>query len=296
MTFVEINTSRTISYQQGEPVGIREFYGYPYNTEKEVFNAMGLFPLPRKWDLWPSIDIFDPNVILRLVDYEIVRDPDVKGGWRIKCVYRETTLTSATQQRLPADDGFADVRLNVETRFEDTWRQFASQNIIDEAVARICDSALVPKYAPGTPESDIGGVKVDVAGTPTFISRPLQKVTIDITTTIRPSLRELEAYLGSRNLTAFFGIPKNHGVFVGFDQSRASLGKYRLTMQIDVDRYYHLRQVVARNAAGYPILDQGGDTNALSTGQAKIVSWVQPFRDTLEWRRLHPALDGAPID
>lgn len=290
MSAVEQVNSRTVNYESGNPVGVREFYCYPYATEQDVIALFNGVNMPYKLDPWPTGPVGQPPVTLVFRDWDITRDPDVQQGWRVRLMYRDGTGEILTPTLQPNDNNYISVRLSSEGRFVDAWRQWSTDAEFNSVILAKTTFDLLPLHRVGTPSSDIGGTKIDIAGYPTSIMRPVQRMVVDITTTIFPQLRYLRRYLGTRNDRIFIGAAAYTAVFTGAEASQMQPGRWSLSLNFDVDDQYHLQQVVARNASGYAQTDDGGDTSALSSGQAKIVSWVQPFPRTSTFSDIHPAL------
>lgn len=292
MPIIELNNSRTISYQEGNPVGIREFHVFPYISESAVQALFGN-GLPAKFSEWPTLSVsmnVPPTVRLVAKDYEITRDLNVTDAWHVRVIYKDGTGPLLKPNLQPADDGYLNLRLSSEARLVDAWRQYNTNASFVAALNAKTDDSYRPLFAVGTPQSDICGVKIDVAGYPTSIMRPIQRVIVDITTTQFPSLKDLRIFLGTRNVYTFLGIEPHTAVFTGGEASQMQPGRWILSLNFDVDYQYHLQQVVGRNASGYAQTDAGGESTALTTGQAAIVSWVQPFPRVTNHKNIHPAL------
>lgn len=289
MSAVEQATSRTVNYESGNPVGMRTYYCYPYDTEKDVQNIIGTL-MPGKFEPWPTGSVGTPPVYLILRDWTITRDPNVEGGWHVNLMYRDGTGETLKAGLQPNDDNYVSIRLSSEARLVDAWRQWVTQAEFDSVILAKTSQEIRPLYRPGIEASDIGGRKIDVAGYPTSVLRPVQRMIVDITTTRFPQLRYLRYYLGTRNNANFLNMDAYTAVFTGGEASQMQPGRWIVSLNFDVDQQYHLQQVVARNASGYAQTDAGGETTALTTGQAAIVSWVQPYPLTSNFRMIHPAL------
>ena len=289
MSAVEQATSRTVNYEAGNPVGMRTYYCYPYDTSSDVEALIGTL-MPGKFAQWPTGPVGNPSVYLILRDWTITRDPQVEGGWHVTLIYRDGTGEVLNPGLQPNDDNYVNLRLSSEARLVDAWRQWITQAEFDSVVLAKTYPDIRPIYRPGTEASDIGGKKIDIAGNPTSVMRPVQRVIVDITTTRFPQLRFFRLFLGTRNRTPFLGMDPYTAVFTGGEASQMQPGRWIVSLNFDVDQQYHLQQVVARNASGYAQTDSGGETTALTTGQAAIVSWVQPFPMVSDFRHIHPAL------
>lgn len=291
MAIIELATSRTITYDQGNPVGIREFHVSPYETEADVDYLIGT-TLPGKFAKWPNgVGFGTPLVGIILRDYTITRDPNIPKAWHVRLIYKDGEGESTTSlARQPNDDGYATYRLSTEGRFVDMWRQWTTDAALRAVVLAKTDENYVPRYSILDTLSDIGGQKIDVAGTPTSVVVPMQRLVVDITTIDFPALRFFRPFLGTRNRNPFVGCDPATAVCLGADASEMQPGRWKVSLTFEVDKYYHLKQVPVRNAAGYVELDQGGDTNALGRGQAARVAWVQPYPEMTRFEDIHPAL------
>lgn len=289
MSAVEQATSRTVNYEAGNPVGMRTYYCYPYDTSSDVEALIGTL-MPGKFAPWPTGRVGKPPVLLILRDWTITRDPQVEGGWNVTLMYRDGTGEVLKPGLQPNDDNYVNLRLSSEARLVDAWRQWITQAEFDSVILAKTTAEIRPVYRPGIEASDIGGKKIDIAGHPTSVLRPMQRMIVDITTTTFPQLRYLRNFLGTRNRSPFIGADPFTAVFTGGEASQMQPGRWIVSLNFDVDQQYHLQQVVARNASGYAQTEAGGETTALTTGQAAIVSWVQPFPITKDFRDIHPAL------
>lgn len=293
MAIIELATSRTITYDQGNPVGIREFHVSPYDTEADVdvLIKSGQF-LPGKFAAWPNAyRIGFPEVRIVMRDYVITRDPNVPKAWHVRFIYKDGTGENTVYTPLqPNDNNYATYRLSTEGRFVDMWRQWTTDAALRAVVLAKTDANYVPWRSVLDANADIGGTKIDVAGTPTSVIVPMQRLIVDITTTQFPALRFFRPFLGTRNKTVFLGCDVGTAVCLGADAAEMQPSRWKISLSFEIDKYYHLKQVPMRNAAGYVELDQGGDTNALGRGQAARVGWVQPHPEMTEFRDIHPAL------
>lgn len=294
MPFTELATSSNHSYNEGNPVVTRNFYAYPYDSEGDVRGDITKFqPLYIGSDNLRSGLPADPNFALILRDVQITKDPNNQRGYFVTLIYKDGTGQRTTYAPLqPNDDGYATYRLSAEGRFVDMWRQWTTDAALRAVVLAKTDENYVPRYSINDTLSDIGGQKIDVAGTPTSVIVPMQRLIVDITTTAFPALRFFRRFLGTRNKYEFLGCDLATVVFLGADATEMQPSRWKLSLSFEVDKYYHLKQVPVRNASGYVELDQGGDTNALGRGQAARVAWVQPYPEMTKFNDIHPALAG----
>jgi len=289
MPLTELATSPQYSYNEGNPVVTVSLYGYPYDDEDDVRADITKFD---RYSGSPFAGLRDdPPITLIIRDVQIAKDPNNRRGWLVTLIYKDGTGQPTTYpKRQPNDDGYGTFRLSSEGRFVDMWRQWPSDDALRAVVVRKTDANYVPLYSINDTLSDIGGQKIDVAGTPTSIVVPMQRLIVDITTTKMPALRYFRRFLGTRNKYDFLGCDLATVVFLGADATEMQPSRWKISLSFEVDKYYHLKQVPVRNASGYVELDQGGDTNALGRGQAARVAWVQPYPEMTNFRDIHPDL------
>ena len=293
MAINELTTSRRITYNSGRPVGVREYHVHPYASESDVLTLFATNQLPNKLSTWPSGGFFTPAVDLRAFDYEIVRDPNVQQAWIVRVTYAELGPDPITPTLAPNDAGYINMRLSVEAEFEDAWRQWDSADRLEQEAGRnVLDDFQRPIYPIGTTESDIGGTKIDVAGSPTSVVRHKQRIQLEVVSSTRPDPAVYRRFLGTRNLTPFLNCARGTAVFVGAEGSMSSPGKWAITFNFDVDFFFHLKQVAKRLPNGSVVLDaaEGADGAA----HAKIVSWVQPFPIGTEFRDITRYFSALP--
>lgn len=294
MPIIELSTSPQYSYNDGNPVITRSYYAHPYASEYNVRQELEKFS-PNYIGAFNSRSGLpvDPNFSLILRDAQIQKDPNNREGYFVTLIYKDGTGERTTYKPLqPNDDNYATYRLSTEGRFVDMWRQWTTDAALRSVVIRKTDNNYVPLYSAFDSLADIGGQKIDIAGNPTSVVVPMQKLIVDITTTQFPALRFFRPFLGTRNKYPFLGCDTGTAVCIGADASEMQPSRWKVSLTFEVDKYYHLKQVPMRNAAGYVELDQGGDTNALGRGQASRVVWVQPHPEVTDFNRIHPALPG----
>ena len=285
MAIIELTTSRRITYGSGQPVGVREYHVHPYDSEGSVLGLINSGILPAKLSPWPSGGFFLPAVDLRVFDYEIQRDPNVTQAWIVRITYREQGVDPITPNLAPNDEGYISMRTSMEAQFEDAWRQWnSSDDANSQAGGPKLDEQARPRYAIGTPDSDIGGIRIDVAGNPTSVVSHKQRIQLEVTSASRPRPDIYRGYLGTRNETSFLNCNIGTAVFVGAEGAITSPGKWQVTYNFDVDFFYHLKQVPKRLPNGSVILDAAD--GAQGAGHARVVSWVQPFPIVTEFRNL----------
>lgn len=288
MALIELTTSRRIAYNSGQPVGVREYHVYPYATELDVLNLINAGVLPSKLEPWPSTGFFLPSVNLVVFDYEIVRDQNVPNAWIVRITYREQGVDPITPNLAPNDEGYISMRTSMEATFEDAWRQWNSgEDAEAQAGGPKLDAFGRPKFAVGTPSSDIGGIRIDVAGNPTSVLKHSQRIQLELVSSTRPRPDVYRTFLGTRNETKFLNCPIGTCVFQGAEGAISTPGKWQITYNFAVDYFYHLIQTPKRHPNGSVVLDVAGAGDG-ATGQAKVVSWVQPFPIVTEFRNITP--------
>lgn len=291
MPITELATSRTISYNSGSPVGIREYYAYPYASEKLVLDEFAAGNLPNKLTPWPSDGFFTPQVGLYVHDFTVRHDPNVQQGWLVTVTYREWVDGALTPTLLPNDAGYISMRMSIEAQFEDAWRQWPSADALEQEAGRNkLDDFQRPLFAVGTLDSDIGGTRIDVAGSPVSVMTYRQRMQLEVSSNIPPYPATYRQFLGTRNVSSFVGCTRGTAVFVGADATMVTPGKWQITFNFDIDYYYHLKQVAKRLPNGSVILDAA--EGAEGAGHARVVSWVQPFPIGTEFRNIITYFSG----
>lgn len=293
MAVRELTNSRNISYNEGQPTGIREFHCHPYATEQEVVALIGVAGgLPGKMFTWPasSLQVFPvEGTELLVFDHSIRRDPNVTQAWIVTVTYRQRSNLASVPpqfQITPNQPGAATIRIDYLAKYEDAWRQWATTDEI-EFNARLLDGNQVPRYAQFTPESDIGGRKIDAAGYPTSILRHTLKFTIDLVDNTFPLFPP--SLIGSRNSRAFLGFDKGLLVFVGVNSVELTNGFFNASYNFELDWFFHLKQVPKRQANGYVVLDlPNNPDDVTATGQAKVVSYFQPYPRVADFYTISP--------
>jgi hypothetical protein len=293
MAVRELTTSRNISYNEGQPTGIREFHCHPYPTEQEVVALIGAVGgLPGKMFAWPSTstEVFPVQGTQLLVfDHAIRRDPNVTQAWIVTVTYRQRGNFASVEpqfQITPNQPGAATIRLDHMAKYEDAWRQWLTTDEI-QFNSRLLDANQVPVYAPFTPESDIGGKKIDAAGYPTSVLRHTLKLTIDLIDNIYPIF--VPNLIGTRNSQPFLSYAKGLLVFVGVNSVELPNGFFSSSYNFELDWWYHLKQIPKRQANGYVVLDlPNNPDDVTATGQAKVVSYHQPYPRVADFNNISP--------
>lgn len=289
-TVTELITSRTINYNTGVPVGVREFHVTDCAGEQEILSLFNGVDLPKKLDQWStpsspvsSYGLFSPEVNLVVFDFEIRRDPNQYAAWYVRIIYRELGEDAITRDLAPGDVGYITMRSSFEATFTDTWRQWATDDELDAIKEAVLYQSRpgVPFYRPGTQSSDIGGTKIDVSGYPTSVPHYKQKILLELVSDFRIFANSIRQYIGTRNDVRFLDVDPGFCVFVGAEAAIMSPGKWQHTYNFEVDYYMHLVQQPARTPHGDVILDG-------SNGQAQIVSWVQPFTRLTSFQSINP--------
>jgi hypothetical protein len=296
-TVIELNTSRQVSYNSGSPIGTRVFTVTGAATEADVY---GLFKLdgepptnlPNKFSAYPNLSALTPPVRLVALDFNLQKDPDVLDKWDVTVTYREVAIGGGgiggnpLTQLAPNDEGYLTVRGSTEGGFVEAWRSYQTDDEFN-FYYNSKTSEGVPIYAASSEDGDIGGTKIDVAGRPVSLETVREQITVDLTLSYIPDLEKIRQYNGSRNRTSFLGIPRGAVVFKGATWSNIAPGKWSVSYEFAADNFYHLIQ--------QPVLDLNtGKPIPAPNGQAKFVSWVQPFPRILDHRELNGYLVGIP--
>ena len=294
-TVIELASSRRVSYNSGSPVGTREFTVLGAATEADVYALFvtdGEPPnaLPNKFSAYPNLSDLVPPVRMVAMDFELVKDPDVLQKWLVTVTYREVTFGGAgpapapLTQLAPNDEGYLTVRGRTEGGFIEGWRIHDTAAEWDFAYASKTSSGL-PIYRVGDIAGDIGGRKIDVDGKPVSIETVREQITVDLTLSYIPNVNLIRTLASTRNSTAFLGIPIGSVLFKGASWANIAPGKWQVSYEFAADNFSHLVQSAAQ-VEGRVIKDENG--------QAKTVSWVQPFPRLANHRSLNPYLNAIP--
>jgi hypothetical protein len=278
MAIIELTSSRNVAYNEGQPTGIREYHCHPYPTEADVVALIGApNGLPGKMDSWPNAAYPVEGTNLRVFDHAIRRDPNVTQAWLVTVTYRQRSERASVPAALritPSAPGAVTVRIDQNATFEDTWRQWGSWSEI-LANSSLLDANQVPRYPPFSAESDIKGKKIDAAGYPVSVLRYKARLIIDVVDYRRTRLNA--ELVGTRNSKDFAGFLRGMVLYTGANFVELPNGMFNLSYSFEIDALYHLKQIPKRQANGYVVLDLPSNPNdQTATGQAKIVSYVQP--------------------
>ena len=293
---IELASSRRVSYNNGSPVGTREFTVTGAATEADVyalFKLDGEPPnnLPNKFSAYPSLSELVPAVRMVALDFELTKDPDVLQKWMVTVTYREVTLggegpaPAPLTQLAPNDEGYLTVRGRTEGGFVEAWRIHDTAAEWDYRYAQLTVLGL-PIYKVGDERGDIGGRKVDVTGRPVSIETVREQITIDLTLSYIPDVELIRTLASTRNRTSFLGIPPGSVLFKGASWANIAPGKWQVSYEFAADNFSHLVQVAAEDTTRQVILDEGK--------QAKTVTWVQPFPKLADHRTLNKYLASVP--
>ena len=293
---IELASSRRVSYNGGSPVGTREFTVTGAATEADVY---GLFKtdgeppnaLPQKFSAYPSLSDLVPPVRLVALDFELTKDADVLQKWMVTVTYREVTIGGAQSpspapltQLAPNDEGYLTVRGRTEGGFIEGWRLHDTAAEWDAKYAQLTQTGL-PIYSVRDINGDIGGRKIDVSGRPVSIETVREQITVDVTLSYIPNVELIRTLASTRNRTSFLGIPPGSVLFKGATWANIAPGKWSVSYEFAADNFSHLVQVAIEHE-NQVVKDENG--------QAKYVSWVQPFPKLAEHRDLNQYLASIP--
>jgi len=292
---IELATSRRIAYNNGSPVGTREFTVTGCADEAAVYALFKLdgeppTSLPNKFSAYPSLSGLVPSVRLVALDFELRKDESVLDKWLVSITYREVTLSGTgpvaapLTQLAPNDEGYLTVRGRTEGGFIEGWRLHDTAEEWDFFYSTKTSTGL-PIFGVGTPASDIGGRKIDVGGRPVSIETVREQITVDVTLGYIPNVEAIRTLASTRNRSSFLGIPAGSVLFKGAQWSNIAPGKWSVSYEFAADNFSHLVQVAAEYE-GNVIKDSGN--------QAETVSWVQPFPRLAEHRELNDYLRSIP--
>ena len=292
---IELATSRRIAYNNGSPVGTREFTVTGCADEAAVYALFKLdgeppTNLPNKFSAYPSLSGLVPSVRLVALDFELRKDESVLDKWLVSITYREVTLSGTgpvaapLTQLAPNDEGYLTVRGRTEGGFIEGWRLHDTADEWDFFYSTKTNTGL-PIFGVGKREGDIGGRKIDVAGRPVSIETVREQITVDVTLGYIPNIEAIRTLASTRNRSSFLGIPAGSVLFKGAQWSNIAPGKWSVSYEFAADNFSHLIQVAAEEN-GIVIKDRGN--------QADIVTWVQPFPRLAEHRELNDYLRSIP--
>ena len=291
---IELATSRRIAYNNGSPVGTREFTVTGCSDEAAVyalFKTDGEPPanLPNKFSAYPSLSGLVPSIRLVALDFDLRKDENVLDKWLVSITYREVTLSGTgpvpapLTQLAPNDEGYLTVRGRTEGGFIEGWRLHDTASEWNYYYSTKTTVGL-PIYNVGDEASDIGGRKIDVNGRPVSIETVREQITVDVTLGYIPNVELIRTLASTRNQSSFLGIPAGSVLFKGATWSNIAPGKWSVSYEFAADNFSHLIQT-ALEVDGKPVKERG---------QAKIVSWVQPFPRLAEHRDLNQYLSAIP--
>jgi len=207
--------------------------------------------LPQIADLHPDI----PN--LRVTKRNVTRTEERSDAYNINYSY----------EYMPDEpDGIALVSESSEVtgQFVDVWRTKPTRPI----------SLNNPS------DDDIGGVKIDQAGTPTSILLKQQTYQTSFTHYGSIPVGTLYSATGKRNRTAWNGFEAGFLVYLGVSYQTKTASSYTRTDKFLYDDFAHLRQIV---------YSFDGDLNPkLDTdGHADVIRFVQPFPEVTNFDNLN---------
>ncbi len=199
----------------------------------------------------PQMNEEHPTMIdLKVKKRDVQRMTDRNEGYRIAYTYEYDPLPDFGEVNVVSTSS------EVTGEFVDVWRV----------------GAYYPYNASYPTATDIGGTKIDSAGTPTSAFRRQVEMVKTFDTT-PPSLPNLYSYVGTRNAVWWDGFGPGTLLYLG-----ASVVSKTQTLVSRTDRFlydpdYHMRQAV---------MDFDTDLNPTldENGHASGIRWVQPFPNT----------------
>lgn len=258
---IEKMDSRSISDQAGPKQGIRRFW---------VYDDTGSITLPSQITFGDGTlpafgEVFPGEEDIFATYFSIDPVPDSAYTWEVVWTY-----TPGLNQELPDTDpttpGYVEFSVEYGGVFKDAYRAGAN--------------AWSTTYA-GT---DIGGARVDQAGSPVSVFVPQQRlvVTETITTASLPIRQpSIAIMVGKRNSTEFYGAAAGTLLYEGASGSRVSALTMQLVHRFFYDRYLHAEQSPAMNPDRQVDIELNN-----SVFRAKTVRWVQPFPDIADFNSL----------
>lgn len=244
--------TREIRFTDSGEQATREFYVHDNATTPlitEPYLAVNVPGIPTPGSSFPT----KPKLVVVGVESNIVEGD--RNLFRVTCLYQDKTF------------GLGEVvyERSVGGNVVDWWRM--SPNVPNDPLS---NSNTI----------DIGGVKADIAGTPTSFLR----VTSELRITEKMIRNEFDlvaykAYVGRRNSVSFKGIAPGLLLYMGAQSTGAFGDSLELVQHRFVyDEWLHCQQVPRRNTSGNIVLD--------ATGNAVSVYWRQPFPNTIDFNSL----------
>lgn len=289
-TVIEPPSSRTVNYNNGSPVATRTFIVTDCPTERDVYALFSLdgeppTNLPNKFSLYPNLSDLEPKVSIVAMDFTLSRDPSVVAKWSVAVTYRETSIGGSLTQLSPNDSGYVAVRGSTESGLVDLWRTYSSDAEFSYWLNQKAPNGN-PLFDVSNPQGDIGGLAIDVAGRPSRSLSMYESIVVDVTVGDLPNVRAIRDAVGSRNSTAFLGLPIGAVLFRGARWSNISPGKWQVSYDFLADYFYHMVQQPQTDRLGNPFLTVRSN--------AQYVNWVQPYLRLVDHRSLSPFLTALP--
>lgn len=264
--WIESIESRSVSSSGGRGQGRRVFHASGYTDPISVIAAFGKeisgVSVPIRGSVFSSTA---RGLINR--DFSIEPVAGHTDLWRVEFTYEQIsrTLAAAPIEPLgtygPSGIGYVELTSEIRAEFVPAFRAEGVSIPVQGQPAE-------PDYGnPQDPVEDIGGRKIDAAGTPTSVVRRYQELVLTETVPF-PDFSTYGTFRFARNSTSFLGAAAGRVLYRGASVRRTGEAVYQVAHSFVDDELYHLQQQPLVDQEGYPLLDGRW---------AKTVYWVQPF-------------------
>ncbi len=268
MAFIAVETLATRSYSVsgGQTTASRSFVCYdPVTAITAPITLIDNFgvSLPAIGDYFPS------STVAKATSYAISHREGT-DQWEITWNYSSAQTTTTEKQ--PLEIGYVEVSIDYSAQFDDAYR----------------DTANFPTDGTVLTESDIGGLRVDICGSPISVLRFKTEFSVTETVEYSTFLDIIQpsafAAMGKRNDAVFQGAPRGSVVYRGASVRRIGVSLWQVSHSMQYDGYLHLIQVPIRDANG----DIRTKTFDRTYPQAEEVYWRQPFASFANFSAISP--------
>ena len=208
-------------------------------------------------------------------DYEIEQSEEEQYEWRITWIYRDP-------EGGDEPPGTPEPLLNIggqsRGEFIDQWRR-NPQIPPNDSFYMAGDGSWIGPAPQPNPLHDIGGTSTDSQGQPVNGLNRQQILTIQQITSDTAIFAKMAIVLNKRNSEVFLGAPPGAVVYLGGGYRRVEANLWDIGHEFVWDATYHARQLAIRSTSG--------DRSVITVdGNAEIVTWVQPFPETIDFETI----------
>lgn len=257
---IELQETRDESWADGKITASRRFAVWDDTTPlTSAASVRALFGTTVGSIVLPDIGSqFPGDTSLYAKSYRLRPQPESRYVWHVDWSYEN----SEPLEKQPQEIGYTQFSVDWSVEFRDMYRTNPGM--------------VIPQYGSPNNDSFVGGVPIDVAGTPMTVLHYLS--TIEFTETVSlatlPDRSQLiRVARGKRNLTEFQGAPIGQVLYKGAKANRIGVDRVSLVHSFAQDSLYHMIQVADTDADGKPTLIQ------IPNGEfvAYACRWRQPF-------------------